>query len=194
MQTSHRIMEAHEIQDLILGFVFGDDQRKPSYTRQRCGCKMTAGITWHRAQIDDAIRKTVERVRAHKCKSLDRLRAWKNIRQCSSRLKHVADRLYTFDAFHYLDAVFRSDPSAVRFFLARHEIDANIPIALLYSCWRGDEMMAELLLSNGRVTVWRSSIIHFDPWVVSTSMRMKKILDRHVPLTKKGLCQNCYSL
>ncbi|PRP89313.1 hypothetical protein PROFUN_02187 [Planoprotostelium fungivorum] len=174
-------------------FVFRGHAKSDSFTRQQCSCRVTsAGITWSTSQIDHTLRKTVERIQTHKCKSLDHLRVWKNIRQCSSCFRQTADRLYAFDSFHYLAAVFRSDQAAISFFLSRLEIDVNLPIALLYPCWKGDEATVRLLLSSKRITMWRSSIIRFDPWIVTTSRRVKEILDHHVPHAKKGVCQECY--
>ncbi|PRP83731.1 putative ankyrin repeat protein [Planoprotostelium fungivorum] len=156
--STHKILESHDIQDLILQFLFQFDPNRvyPIYPAH-CQC----GIEQREEQ-----KQSVE--------SVDKLRAWKAVRLSSRRLRQVADKMYSFETVHFVDAVLNNNLPAFKFFMTRPEI--QVQEGLMFASWKGNIEMLGLLVADERVVVKRSKSSNFDAFGVAASNEATSIL------------------
>ncbi|PRP83886.1 hypothetical protein PROFUN_08917 [Planoprotostelium fungivorum] len=164
--ASHPILEAPEIQDIILRYVFDyDEQSVHPFTQHRhsfCPYDEMDRNYCNKEEMNRRMTKAMEGYRRQQCQSVERLQTWKAIRQCSRRMRQVADQFCTFETWHYLLAIFRSDLPAVRFFLSKPEID-----------------------------VWVDYRDNMDPWGVCGSEKIRRMLEDRKLKRELLYCDSC---
>jgi hypothetical protein len=123
-------------------------------------------------------------IRSQKLKSIEKLRAWKNLRQCSRRFRDLADKMYEFESLHFLDAVIKKNVPAVKKLLAQKSIDPATSVgystnfALMYACWKDDVELVKLLLNDERVAIPDDKGTNYSVRGVAQSREMSEILSK----------------
>jgi hypothetical protein len=158
---SHPVLEIPEIQELITRQLFDYDENKTySHTKIYCnGGAEYEEVELEKSELKKFVRQDERRVSGIRVESLVKLRAWKALRQCSRKFKEFADKMYQVENLHFLDAVIRANLPAVKFFLARKEIDPATTVgrtenfALLHACHQSNVELVNLLLRDERTTI-----------------------------------------
>ncbi|PRP83747.1 hypothetical protein PROFUN_09079 [Planoprotostelium fungivorum] len=178
--TTHKVLESHAIQDIILQFLFHFDPNRvyPIYPAHcQCGIKYES-IRLSREDLRLRMEKKQREEQKRSVESVDKLRAWKAIRLSSRRLRQVADKMYSFETLHFVDAVLNNNLPAFKFFMTRPEI--QVQEGLMFASWKGNIQMLGLLVADERVVVKRSKSSNFDAFGVAASNEATSIL-RSVP-------------
>lgn len=162
-----------------------DEKKTYIYTKSYCTCNEDfESIYLGDDEIAEEFEEDEGRIRSQNLKSIEKLRAWKNLRQCSRRLRDLADKMYEFESLHFLDAVIKKNVPAVKKLLAQKSIDPAISVrhstnfALMYACWKEDGEMVKLLLNDERVAIPEDEGSNYSVRGVVKSREMSEILSK----------------
>ncbi|PRP83743.1 hypothetical protein PROFUN_09075 [Planoprotostelium fungivorum] len=175
--TTHRVLESLDIQDLILQFLFHFDPNRvyPIYPAHcQCGIEYES-IRLTREDLRFRMEQKQREEQKRSVESVDELRAWKAVRLSSRRLRQVADKMYSFETVHFVDAVLKNNLPAFKFFMTRPEI--QVQEGLMFASWKGNIEMLGLLVGDERVVVKRSKSSNFDVFGVSSSEEADLVLE-----------------